>query len=103
MKRYLIFLLVIMALIVTGCGKHTAADQEEGEKHMLVAYFSWSGNTRKVAEEIGRQTGADLYEIVPEDPYPEAAVEAGYETYGDNAGSCSEEIGEWLQNLGYVD
>ena len=32
---------------------------------MLIAYFSWSGNTQGVAEEIRRQTGADIFEIVP--------------------------------------
>ena len=37
----------------------------------LVVYFSWSGNTRNVAEEIGRQTGADLFELVPATPYSE--------------------------------
>ncbi|MBR3740421.1 MAG: SUMF1/EgtB/PvdO family nonheme iron enzyme [Clostridia bacterium] len=32
---------------------------------MLIAYFSWSGNTQGVAQEIQRQTGADIFEIVP--------------------------------------
>ena len=35
----------------------------------LVAYFSWSGNTQAVAQEIQAQTGADLFEIVPAEPY----------------------------------
>ena len=32
---------------------------------MLIAYFSWSGNTQGIAREIQRQTGADIFEIVP--------------------------------------
>ena len=36
---------------------------------MLIAYFSWSGNTQGVAEEIQRQTGADIFEIVPVPAY----------------------------------
>lgn len=32
---------------------------------MLIAYFSWSGNTREIALEIQRQTGADIFEIIP--------------------------------------
>jgi flavodoxin len=32
---------------------------------MLIVYFSWSGNTQGVAEEIHRQTGADIFEIMP--------------------------------------
>ena len=35
----------------------------------LVVYFSWSGNTRAVAEEIQNQTGAGAFEIVPETQY----------------------------------
>ena len=35
----------------------------------LVLYFSVYGTAKKVAEEIARQTGADLTEIIPETPY----------------------------------
>lgn len=35
----------------------------------LVVYFSWSGNTESVANEIQAQTGADIFEIVPAEPY----------------------------------
>lgn len=39
--------------------------------NVLIAYFSWGGNTRGVAEEIERQTGADLFEITLVEPYSE--------------------------------
>lgn len=35
----------------------------------LVAYFSWSGNTRQMAEVIAQETGAELFEITPAAPY----------------------------------
>ena len=38
-------------------------------KKTLVAYFSGSGNTKHVAEMIAENTGADLFEITPADPY----------------------------------
>lgn len=38
----------------------------------LVAYFSASGVTKGVAEKLAKVTGADLYEIVPEEPYTDA-------------------------------
>ncbi|MGN1022460.1 MAG: flavodoxin [Lachnospiraceae bacterium] len=38
-------------------------------KRALVLYFSVYGTARKTAEEIARQTGADLREIVPKEPY----------------------------------
>ena len=40
-----------------------------GGGNVLIAYFSWSGNTRGVAEEIRRQTGFDLFVIEPNPPY----------------------------------
>ena len=35
----------------------------------LVVYFSWSGNTENVAKAIADQTGADVFEIIPEEAY----------------------------------
>lgn len=61
---------------------HTAqAEQTEGGSNMLVAYFSLAGeqygvgvieegNTSIIAHMIAEQTGADLFEIKPETPYP---------------------------------
>ena len=45
---------------------------------ILIAYYSWSGNTRKIAERIRRETGGTLFEIKPVRPYTtnyNAAVE----------------------------
>lgn len=39
---------------------------------ILVAYFSASGVTAKVAEKLSEAVGADLYEIKPESPYTHA-------------------------------
>ena len=41
---------------------------EEGER-TLVIYFYATGNTKAVAEKIAELTGADIYEIVPAEPY----------------------------------
>lgn len=58
-----------------------AADQESSaaaesetepaadDSSALVVYFSWSGNTENVANAIAEQTGADVFEIVPEEAY----------------------------------
>lgn len=44
-------------------------DTESVESHVLVAYFSATGTTEGVAENIADGLDADLYEIVPEEPY----------------------------------
>jgi len=46
-----------------------------GESNILVAYFSWSGNTERMAQQIVAQTGADLFFIEPVTPYPENYTE----------------------------
>ncbi len=38
----------------------------------LIAYFSASGTTAKVAKDMAKASGADLYEIKPEVPYTNA-------------------------------
>ena len=57
---------------VNGNGSVTTSEAEtqtaEGG-NILIAFFSWGGNTRGVAEEIQAQTGADLFEIELVTPY----------------------------------
>jgi len=63
--------LATMAALVSGMGVQ-AQTPPEGGKKMLVAYFSHTGNTRAIARQIQDVTGADVFEIVPADPYPES-------------------------------
>jgi len=42
---------------------------QKTEAKKLVAYFSATGHTQAVAEEIVRLTGADIYRIEPSEPY----------------------------------
>jgi len=46
----------------------TTPETASGGK-ILIAFFSWSGNTRGIAQEIQAQTGADLFEISLVHPY----------------------------------
>lgn len=47
----------------------TSAEADGKMKKALVVYFSATGNTKAVAETLSEIQGADLYEIVPEEPY----------------------------------
>ncbi len=50
----------------------SASQDAETEGKVLVVYFSATGTTKGVAEKIAKLTGADLYEIVPAEPYSDA-------------------------------
>jgi len=83
-KLGVILMSVLMTLTFAACGGSEAgntAPKSSGEKSAvkdnkpqpsnktLVAYFSASGNTKKLAETTAKAIGADIYEIVPEKPY----------------------------------
>lgn len=46
-----------------------SAEADAEMENALVVYFSATGNTKAVAETLAEMQGADLYEIVPEEPY----------------------------------
>ncbi|MBD5135439.1 MAG: flavodoxin [Lachnospiraceae bacterium] len=49
--------------------------QPESSDSILIAYFSWSGNSKEQAELIKEQTGGTLFQIEREEPYPEDYTE----------------------------
>ncbi|MBQ9324963.1 MAG: NAD(P)H-dependent oxidoreductase [Clostridia bacterium] len=69
------FTAILSALMLTlSCLTIAAAEEQPTEptSHILVAYFSATGTTRDVAEKLAEGLEADLYEIVPEEPYTDA-------------------------------
>lgn len=60
--------------LIAGAGAWTdssVAQQRPPNSKFLVAYFSRTGNTRVIANQIRRALGADIFEIQPAAPYPE--------------------------------
>lgn len=53
------------------------AGGEENAGGELVVYFSVTGNTRAVAETLADMRGAQLWEIVPEEPYTAEDIDYG--------------------------
>lgn len=49
------------------------------EKQVLVAYFSYSGTTRGVAEALSEATGGDLFEIAPAEAYTNVYLQSNSE------------------------
>lgn len=69
MKRFaslLVFLLLAGHLCASG---QVRPSVPEKKANVLVAYFSATGTTKRVAQKIAAIEHADLYEIVPEVPY----------------------------------
>lgn len=85
MKKRIIAILGVIVLIcgiaLTACSKGAQETPTEATKapqeKILVAYFSATGNTKAVALQISENTNADLFEIVPKEPYTE--VQLGYD------------------------
>ena len=79
MKKLLASIMAVMlVLAMTSCsGGNSGASgddqaaQQNTDVRSIVVYFSCTGNTKAVAEEVAAQTGSELHEIVPEEPYTE--------------------------------
>lgn len=77
MKKFaLMVLALLLAAALAACGASSPVTQDgEGaaaaadEGQSLIVYFSRSGNTAAVAQEIQAQTDAAMFEIVPVEPY----------------------------------
>lgn len=64
------FLWTLITIIMMS-GTNAKAQTASEAKKVLVAYFSWSGNTRVIAKQIQELTGGELFEIQTSKPYPE--------------------------------
>lgn len=62
---------LLLAMVILSGTNGKAQDTPERGK-ILIAYFSWSGNTRNIAQKIEELTGGELFEIQTIKPYPKA-------------------------------
>lgn len=60
----------ILAFTVALLAMGTSQAQAAQAKKILIAYYSWGGNTREMAKQIKIATGGDLLDLVPVKPYP---------------------------------
>ena len=121
MKKYLIYLMMAAAVVTFGAcspdedyepetpgietpetpddGEDGTPETPNGDSKILVAYFSWGGTTQRMAEEIVRQTGADIFRIEPVVPYPTdytECTEVAQEEKNNNARpTIADEVENW--------
>ena len=73
MKNYLLVILLSAVVLVTSVlminYRAKAEEQIMTNKKVLVAYFSATGTTEKLANKLAKVTNADLFKITPEQPY----------------------------------
>ncbi len=74
--------LIILGLIVAVLGavwilndKSQAKEDTNMDKKVLVAYFSATGTTKQVAQNLAQAINADIYEIKPKVPYTRADLD----------------------------
>lgn len=76
-------------------------------KKVLIAYFSASGVTARVAKEMADAVGADLHEIRPEQPYTSADLDwtdkKSRSTLEMNNPDCRPAIAETVQDMEQYD
>ena len=64
-------------------------ENDAAEQKILVAYFSATGTTEDVAEQIAEGLSCDLYEITPQDPYTDADL-----NYSDTSSRTTSEMND---------
>lgn len=74
MKKVVILMSALMALCLSACSQGSNK-KENKQMKTLVAYFSATGTTKGVAQQLAEMTGADLHEIKPEKPYTDADLD----------------------------
>ncbi|MCL2792513.1 MAG: flavodoxin [Spirochaetaceae bacterium] len=65
MKKLFLFTIILFCM-----GINMELQAQNQNQRILIAYFSWSGNTRIVAQHIHLAVGGDIFEIKPAKPYP---------------------------------
>lgn len=74
-------------------------EQQDHQSTILVAYFSGTGHTQRVADTIAQTLGADLFPITPQHLYSHADLD-----WTDPSSRCSREhVNEQLQTIALVD
>lgn len=107
-------MMIVMASGIFAQSSKKASDAKSGasksissDKKILVAYFSATGTTKKMAEYAAKATGADLFEIKPSTPYTSAdldwSIKGSRAITEQNTASVRPSISGKMQNMEQYD
>ncbi|MDO5715488.1 MAG: flavodoxin [Tissierellia bacterium] len=89
MKKFLTgFFMICLSVVLVACGANNQGNNQENkgnvanngveeqetatkDSKILIAYYSRTGNTEKVANLVGEKMGGDMFKIEPTEAYPE--------------------------------
>ena len=70
MNKFLYAIVIILCMCSYSHAVQDTSNKDENSPHtILIAYFSLSGNTKLIAQDIQQATGGDLFEIRPASAY----------------------------------
>ncbi len=71
-KQVRLFTAAVLAIVSLGCSASSPKKEKVTvmSSKILIAYYSWSGNTKAAAEQIMKTTGGTIFRIKPSKPYP---------------------------------
>lgn len=121
MKKFLLALLV-MLVFVTGCSSNNQSNNDESsgntnesqdatndqtttteDSNILIAYFSKTGNTEAIAQEIQSLTNDTLVEIETVEPYPDSYSETVDIAESEKEANARPEISTTVDNMDQYD
>lgn len=120
MKKFLLALLV-MLVFVTGCSSNNQSNNDESsgntnesqdatndqttteDSNILIAYFSKTGNTEAIAQEIQSLTNGTLVEIETVEPYPDSYSETVDIAESEKEANARPEISTTVDNMDQYD
>ena len=73
--KHIALTIVACCLMIGACAQNTKGKENKEMKKTLIVYFSATGNTKAAAQSLAKEMNADLFEIVPEQPYTSADLD----------------------------
>ena len=75
MKKIIMMMAALLTMSLSACSQGNKAKESKEMNKVLVAYFSATGTTKGVAQQLAEVTGGTLHEIKPAVAYTEADLD----------------------------